>query len=134
MRKTNQTEFVSSRRKDTDTDSMQLYNLESLRKMADNDEAFLKQTLSIFLQNSESALQDFTGSLRENDWKRVGEIAHKILPSCRHLEINSVVPLLLELKTRTLYDEKPGDVSRLVQEIIFELGRVLESLKKEIGL
>jgi hypothetical protein len=118
----------------TGTSSMPLYNLGSLKKMADNDEEFLRQTLGIFIQNSEKASQDLSGSLRENDWKRIGEIAHKILPSCRHLEVNSVVPRLIELKTKTLYNNDPGDPSPLVQEIIVELERVSESLKKEIGL
>jgi hypothetical protein len=134
MRKTDESGYNSPKGNHTGTDDLQLYNLEGLRKMADNDEVFMKQTLGIFVQNSDAAMQDLTGSLREKDWKRVGEIAHKILPSCRHLEVNSVIPRLVELKTRTLYDDNPTDVSRLVQETIFELGRVSESLKKEIGL
>jgi hypothetical protein len=114
--------------------SMPLYNLGGLKKMADNDDEFLRQTIGIFIQNSEKASEDLSGSLRENDWKTMGEIAHKILPSCRHLEINSVVPLLIELKSKTLYSTDPGAPSSLVVEIIAELGKVSEGLKQEIGL
>jgi HPt (histidine-containing phosphotransfer) domain-containing protein len=114
--------------------SMPLYNLGGLKKMADNDDEFLRQTLGIFIQNSEKASEDLSGSLRDNDWKRMGEIAHKILPSCRHLEINSVVTRLIELKSKTLYSTEPCAPPSLVLEIIEELGKVSESLKQEIRL
>ena len=123
-------EIKNSVRKETGTKP---YDLSVLHKMSDNNEAFVKQTLEIFVQNSEDAVKELNKALHEKRWRKIGEISHKILPSCRHLEIGTVVPKLLELKSKTLYNENAEGVEKLVEDTIYELDQVTGKLKKEMN-
>ncbi len=109
------------------------YDLFDLRKMADNDEEFVSQTLKVFIENSEEAVRYFNQMLKEKNWKQIGEMAHKILPSYRHLHMNTVIPKLVEIKTRTLIDCDYRVVSKLVRETIAEIENLTDDLKNEIS-
>jgi HPt (histidine-containing phosphotransfer) domain-containing protein len=109
------------------------YNLYDLKKMSNNDETFIKQTLGIFIENSEDAVKEFRKSLREQNWKKIGEVAHKILPSCRHLEADSVVPKLMEIKSKTLIEMDNEGVTQQVNETITQLNHIISAMKEEIG-
>ena len=74
----------------------------------------------------------FKKSLKEGNLKEIGETAHRILPSFKHLEIEKTIPKLVELKTRTLVDNNPGKIDQLLIEIIDEIDKVIEDLSNEI--
>lgn len=109
------------------------YNLYDLKKMSNNDETFIKQTLAIFIENSEDAVEEFRKCLHEQNWKKIGEVAHKILPSCRHLEADSVVPKLMEIKSKTLIDMDNEGMTQQVNETITQLNHIISAMKEEIG-
>jgi HPt (histidine-containing phosphotransfer) domain-containing protein len=109
------------------------YNLYDLKKMSNNDETFIKQTLGIFIENSEDAIREFRKCLLEQNWRKIGEVAHKILPSCRHLEADSVVPKLMEIKSKTLIEMNNEGVIQQVNEAIIQLNFVIAAIKEEIG-
>lgn len=108
------------------------YDLSELRKMSNNDETFVKQTLNIFIENSEEAIRVFNQSLAEENWKKIGEMAHKILPSCRHLAINSIVQNLVEIKTKTIIHEDHEEIAQLVKETVEEMENVIMNMRGEL--
>ncbi len=109
------------------------YNLYHLKKMSGNDKAFVNKTIKLFIENSETAVRNFRQMLEEKKWKQIGETAHKILPSYRHLEVDTVIDKLVEIKTRTLIDHQTGEVSKLVEETIDEIEKVTTELQNEIS-
>ncbi len=109
------------------------YDLYELKKMAGNDAGFINQTLELFIENSENAVKSFRHYLKNNDYKQIGETAHKILPSYRHLEVDSVIPGLTELKTRTLVNKDPGDIDDLVYDTIKEIESLIVMLRGEMS-
>jgi HPt (histidine-containing phosphotransfer) domain-containing protein len=100
------------------------YNLSELRKMSNNDETFVKQTLNIFIENFEDAIRVFNQSVVEENWQKIGETGHKILPSCRHLAIDSIVQNLIEIKTKTANNEDHEEIAQLVKETVQEMGDI----------
>lgn len=109
------------------------YNLAGLKKMADNDDEFINQAINIFIKNSEEAASKFRKSLKERDWKEIGETAHRILPSFRHLEVDSVIPDLVEIKTKTLISNDSRGVESLVKSIIVKISNLTALLREETG-
>ncbi len=109
------------------------YDLFDLKKMADDDEEFVNQTLKVFIENSEEAVKYFNQMLKEKNWKQIGEMAHKILPSYRHLSMNTVVPRLVEIKNKTLVEKEYRVVPGLVREAIAEIEDITKDLKSEIS-
>ncbi len=108
------------------------YDLFELKKMADNDSEFVNQTLEIFIENSENAVRSLRQFLKNKDWKQLGETAHRMLPSYRHLEVDAVIPKLVEIKTKTLIHNDNRKISKLVEETITEIENLIVDLKKEI--
>ena len=60
--------------------------------------------LDTFINNSEDAIETFERLLKEKNWVQIGETAHRLLPSYRHLKIDSVIENLVNLKTLTLIE------------------------------
>jgi HPt (histidine-containing phosphotransfer) domain-containing protein len=109
-----------------------LYNLSDLQKMSGNSDGFLNHAISIFIKSSEEATADLRKHLENEEWIKIREVAHKILPSYRHLEVNAVIPLLVELNNRINHDEEKANTPLLVNEIIREIETLLIELQKEL--
>ena len=107
------------------------YNLFDLKKMANNDEAFIIKALQTFIENSEIAVKNFKDLLEEENWKEIGEIAHRILPSFRHLEVDKVIPKLIEIKTKTLIKFDVTEARELIEETIDEIEKVIDDMTRE---
>jgi HPt (histidine-containing phosphotransfer) domain-containing protein len=108
------------------------YNLSELRKMSNNDETFVKQTLNIFIENFEDAIRVFNQSVVEENWQQIGETGHKILPSCRHLAIDSIVQNLNEIKVKTANNKDHEEIAQLVKETVQQMGDILTSMREEL--
>jgi PAS domain S-box-containing protein len=109
-----------------------LYDLSELERIAKNNPEFIRKMLNTFIQNSKTALKEMHRHLKDENWEMIGEHAHKILPSFRHLQVKSVVSDLVEIKTKTIL--KPGfdDVPDLVKKVTREIHAVNLKLRKEI--
>lgn len=108
------------------------YDLSELVKMADNDKDFIKSMLATFIDNSESTIHLFKKYVKDENWKQIGETAHKILPSYRHLKINDVVSKLNEIKKLTLINPNYKEVPELTQRTIHLMEKILEGIRKEM--
>ncbi|MGF1585261.1 MAG: hypothetical protein ACFCUM_08070 [Bacteroidales bacterium] len=109
-----------------------LFNLTELQKMAGNNNEFLHHAVSIFVQSSEEAAANFKKYLEQEEWLKIKEIAHKILPSFRHLEVNTVIPKLVELNNTISFTDEKAVIPALVKKIINEIKIVVKELKKEL--
>jgi HPt (histidine-containing phosphotransfer) domain-containing protein len=110
------------------------YNLTELEKMAGDDEDFMTQMLITFIDNTEHTVQILPQLAKEKKWKQIGETAHKILPSYRHLGVEDIVSRLLELKTITLIEPDYQSVPALVSSTTEEMKQLVKELKNEMGL
>jgi HPt (histidine-containing phosphotransfer) domain-containing protein len=88
--------------------------------------------LNTFVENSENTLENFRRLLKHENWKQIGEAAHKILPSYRHLEVHGITSDLTEIKTKTLIESDNKTVPVLVEKVIKEMGEIVLELKEEI--
>jgi hypothetical protein len=123
-----QSEQINSSKKPEKT----LYNLSELQKMTGNNNEFLHHAISIFIQSSEEAVLNLKKDLGKGDWLKIKEVAHKVLPSYRHLEVNEVIPKLAELNNRIRHDEVNAGLHSLVSEVITKMEIVVKELRKEL--
>ena len=109
-----------------------LFNLTELQKMAGNNNEYLHHAVSIFIKSSEEATANLKKYLEQKDWLKIREVAHKILPSFRHLEVNTVIPKLVELNNTIRNDKEEAYIPTLVRETITEIKIVIKELRKEL--
>lgn len=108
------------------------YNLSELEKMAGRNEAFINHAVKIFIEGSEEAIVDFKVNLKDKKWKKVRDTAHKILPSYRHLQVNSVIPGLVEINNKIMIEHNTEGIHELVNQVISDIEKVLAEMRKEI--
>ena len=109
------------------------YDLQELKIMTDNNKAAISEMLNTFIENSEIAIRTFNQSLKNEDWKQIGETAHKVLPSYRHLKVNSLITNLTNIKTKALIDKDYDSINNLVGKSIKEMDKTVEMLKEELN-
>ena len=109
-----------------------LYNLYELKRIAKDNNEFFVRMLNTFINNTTENLKNLDHYLTEKNWEQIGETAHKMLPSFRHLEIQPVISDLLDVKDKTLDNLKPEDVPSLVKHISDLSYQVITELEQEI--
>jgi len=107
------------------------YNLSELRKMTTNTSEMIEM-LNTFIDNSENAISDFQHHLQNKKWKKIGETAHKILPSFKHLEIHEIITKLTKIKNKTLIHPDYKSAEETVKIVIEEITDILSDIKTEI--
>lgn len=114
-----------------DTDA--LYNLEQLKESIHHDGEFLVLMLNTFIQTNKESLANMSLAIEKQQWKAVGEMAHKMLSSYRHLDIKSLLPPLTTLE-QLIWNDIPHNIIvndfsflKSVSEMIFK------KLKEEIN-
>ena len=88
----------------------------------------------IFIENSERSIEQMEELIEKERWQQIGETAHRILPSLRHLQVENVVKKLLEIKEITLPDQDYEAVPELVKSTVQELKSIIEELKTELQI
>ena len=111
---------------------LQLYDLKDLKRIANNNPEFIRKMLNTFIQNSKTGLKEMRKYMKKKNWSQIGEHAHKLIPSYRHLQVKSVVSDLVEIKTKTIINPDYQDVPDLVKKVSGEMQAVILKLRKEI--
>lgn len=100
--------------------------------MANNNQEFMNRMINMFIRNSENAIEEFNILLPQKKWQEIGEAAHKILPSYRHLKVDHIVTLLTQIKVKTLVDQDYNEVPSLLNSANEQIEALIPELKKEI--
>ncbi|MBC7696489.1 MAG: response regulator [Burkholderiales bacterium] len=69
-------------------------SFDELFSIANGDEHFKKEMIVIFHKSINEGLQQLESLLIDKEWLKISEIAHKILPSCKHFQANSLYTTL----------------------------------------
>lgn len=102
-----------------------LYNLDVLKATTSGDDEFFVKILSTFLKNNQEALVRIKQSFKMQRYLDVGEAAHKMLSSYKHLEVKSLIPTLSELEGlvngSVLEEEEMKDMIDYLSEVSEQL-------------
>lgn len=75
-----------------------LFDLSELKNSVMNDNDFLATMLETFVETNIVSLTNMKIFIVEEKWIAVGEVAHKMLSSYKHLQIVELVPVLQKLE------------------------------------
>ena len=107
------------------------YNLSDLRKVAKNNDLFINEMLKKFISNAKKNVKLMNIYLGKKQWKDLGEIAHKMIPSFRHLHMDQIVEILEETEKLALHEKNYTEIGDKVKRLTFEIHSIVEALKKE---
>jgi len=97
--------------KDIDVD------LSELKAVTKGNDAFFNEMIDTFVENSQEGMEQFRQALENENWEEIGEVAHRLIPSYKHLKINSLVSDLVEVKSHAGVAADKELIKNLVDEI-----------------
>lgn len=107
------------------------YNPETLKQFTGDDKESLNNILVIFLESTNENLLDINYAVEEFDLNTLGNIAHKMLPMFRQLEIYTVIPSLEKLEEHTVNFDSKQDLIEYIKELESKIRHILDLIKKE---
>ncbi len=108
------------------------YNLEYLRKTSGSNHEFLISMLESFIENNDRHLKLLADAASKKDWKAAGQVAHKMIPSYRYLQITETEIRLKRIEESAAENNEVHNIPRQVAEISESSQMVFGLLRTEI--
>lgn len=113
-------------------------SLHQLKKTANGDKEFKEKILQNFRDQSFVLSKDFNVGLLSQNWKKIGEKAHKAIPSFKFFGLGQTVALLEKVESKALREKDFSNLHDLVKQssqritqLILQFDELLEEIKKE---
>jgi len=98
-----------------------IIDLSYLRKMSNNDEAFVQEMVSSFIEKTPELLTQINLAKEDKKWMEVSDLAHKLKPNLSFMGMDSLKNLVLEIennaKTGTSTEKIPELVEKLISSV-----------------
>jgi signal transduction histidine kinase/DNA-binding response OmpR family regulator len=116
----------------TETSNERLTNLTFLRQLADNNETFFKDFISLFLENAPQTLADLESSLEKKDWNGVRQAAHKIKPTLSYLGMKDAHQAAVIAEEYAKDRKNLNEIPALAEKIKNACNKAYTELEKEL--
>ncbi|MEO5571264.1 MAG: response regulator [Bacteroidia bacterium] len=107
-------------------------NLTFLKQLADNNESFFKDFITLFLQNAPQSINDLELSLEKKDWHGVSQAAHKIKPTLSYLGMKEIHLAAVNIETYARNRVNLDEIPALVKKIKDTCNSAYIELEKEL--
>ncbi len=111
------------------TSSTGTISLDNLYHIAGGDRQFVRQMLITFLDTTGSGLKEIHNAFLSGQWEKVADLAHKLLPPCRHIRATELSSLLSRIE-KSVQDK---DEIERVEDLIKESLRIFEEVREQLG-
>lgn len=85
---------------------IKLADLSNLLRTAGNDLNFIEEMIRQFNHSTDSGLNEIIIALESDQYNLIADLAHRIIPASRHLEIAKLVDILKDIETEALSQNK----------------------------
>ena len=94
-----------------------LYNLDKLREMCGDDEAFIVKMVTMFLEQGPTMTTGIREAYAAGNLARVKEVAHKLKPSLDFMGIYDMMPVIKEIEVLAVANEAGDHLEGLINEL-----------------
>lgn len=109
-----------------------LYDLKDLKEITKGDQRFINKMLLRFIENAEEGIKNIQQKYHVAEFKEVGELAHKLIPSYKHLNINKIEAELRALKNDCFEKQDQKAIKLHIDSIAMNTTKIITELRKEI--
>lgn len=107
------------------------YNLDYLRSVSGNNEEFIREMVSTFVQTIPSILDEMMQAMEHRDWMKLSRLAHQIKPSFTLMGLDSLRKDVLFVEENSRAETNLTEVIRQGKAFIETCRRVIPVLSKE---
>ena len=107
------------------TDQGKLYDTSLVESVSTNNPAFFKKMIVLFVDTVSNDFELLKAEATKNNWKEVGQIAHKLKSTISSFKVDSLVPYTKELEIGT------NDSLTVIKKLEDGLLKVLSQIKTD---
>ncbi len=108
-------------------------DLRSLYHISGGDDKFVKQMVASFITTTAGLLKEMQDAAGLQQWESVANLAHKILPACRHIGAMELYNLLSKIEKECRNNLNPESVSMLTAKSLREFESVSSLLNEHLS-
>ena len=108
-------------------------SLHNLYHISGGDEKFVKQMLVSFIDSTEKGLNDMQDAAKSGRLESIAELAHKMLPPCRHIGASDLCNLLKKIEETSKKNAETVEIEKLVSELLMEFETIGGLIKEQIS-
>jgi len=113
------------------THEASLVDLSYLRKVSNNNEQFIKEIVSAFLESMPSTISNIETQLVKKDWDQLARVVHKIKPTITLMGIHQLKDKIILLEKETKNGQDENTIQTLASEVSKFLTQAIESLRSQ---
>lgn len=107
----------------------QIYQVEDLQKFIGKDLEATQKMLLIFMESTKENLLDLSYAQQEADLTMISNIAHKMLPMFKQLQVHSVIPILQNLEDNPLELDHKKTLNSSIEKLNQEITKLLKQIQ-----
>jgi CheY-like chemotaxis protein len=111
-----------------------LYDLTMVRSVSGGDEGFIKKMVQLFVDTVPPGLSELQEALRQEQWERVGKLAHKLKSTIDSMGITSLKDDIRTIESNGKHQENTGILAPLVQRVTEVVTACIGQLKTDFSL
>lgn len=101
--------------KNTQASDTQIINLKFLKKMSNDDNDFISELITAFIEATPSSIVDMKKQYKKQQWDELSGTAHKIKPSVKLMGITVMHDLIIELEEKCNLSDK-SSIGPLIEQ------------------
>ncbi|HEY4149111.1 MAG TPA: PAS domain S-box protein, partial [Chitinophagaceae bacterium] len=111
-----------------------LYDLGMVRSVSGGDEGFIKKMVELFIETVPPGLEELRQAVRDQQWERVGKLAHKLKSTVDSMGIASLKDDIRTVEQNGKQQQDTAALAPLVQKISEVIAACMEELKVDFSL
>lgn len=116
------------------TKDAKLYSLESVDEFAEGDESFIKQVLTVFINDTQPAVDKMNSGYRKGDLELVREAAHKYKPHVAMLNITEAIASVKNIEKFADDNVNTEEIPDLIENLNSVCKKVIEQIQADFDL
>ena len=101
-----------------------IFDLSSLKQLTKDDNVALSRFIELFLKNTKSGMESMQDARRDENPIEMGNIAHRMIPSCKQFKALTVVDILEKVN---VWKSEPPTIDQ-IEPVYIELMKAVNSL------
>lgn len=108
-----------------------MYNLDYLRSVSGNNEEFIREMVSTFIQTVPGILEDMHQAMDKQDWTKLSRLAHQIKPSFTLMGLDALRTDIVFVEENSKMETNLSEVVQVCLEFLRKCKVVIPELSKE---
>jgi CheY-like chemotaxis protein len=105
-----------------------LTDLTYLRKMSNNDESFVQEMVTSFIEKTPEIITQIGQATKDKDWSQVGSLAHKLKPNLAFMGVDTLKKLVEKIEHDGKNNSKVDDLPELVDQLSTSVNSAIAEL------